>query len=139
MSLTPALWAVRLDHDSKAALNALTRPPRCSAGDPVTRFEHNWVLFFEPSKYECGASLIDEQWAMTAAHCTKGIAASNMQVRVHRRDIYGGAGEHDCAETLKIADKFENPNYNEVTLENDIALLRLSRVQPLPHTPSAGK
>ena len=84
--------------------------------------------FLNPAEYECGASLIDEQWAMTAAHCTKGIAASNMQVRVHRRDIYGGAGEHDCAETLKIADKFENPNYNEVTLENDIALLRLKKV-----------
>ena len=76
---------------------------------------------------------------MTAAHCTDGRDASVMQVRVHRHDISGGAGEHDCAETLKIADKFENPDYNEVTLENDIALLRLLRVNPLPHTPSAGK
>ena len=82
----------------------------------------------------CGASLIDEQWAMTAAHCTKGVAASSMQVGVHRH-AYGWAdnGEHDCAETVAIAEKHEHPEYNSGTLENDITLLRLSQVHPLPH------
>ena len=112
----------------------LTRP-RCSAGGPVTPFEHNWVLLWRGGGYQCGASLIDEQWAMTAAHCTKGHDASVMQVRVHRHDISGGAGEHDCAETLKIAEKFEHPDYSDTTSGNDIALLRLSQVHPLPHTP----
>ena len=135
--LTPALWAVRHhDHDSKAALNTLTRPSRCSAGGPVTPYEHNWVLFFEAGGYVCGASLIDEQWAMTAAHCTENIDASRMQVRVHRHKKYG-AGDHECAETLKIDKKFQHTDYDETTLENDIALLRLSQVHPLPHTPDA--
>ena len=138
--LTPASWAVRHHaHGYKAAsLNALTRPPRrCSAGGPVTPFEHNWVLFFETGGYVCGASLINEQWAMTAAHCTEGIAASNMKVLVHRhRHNNGGAGDHECAETLNIFQKFEHPKYNEhFELENDIALLRLSQVHPLLHTP----
>ena len=70
---------------------------------------------------------------MTAAHCTDGIEASRMQVGVHRH-AYGLAdnGEHDCAETVDIAEKHEHPEYNSVTLENDIALLRLSQVPPLP-------
>ena len=101
--------------------------PRCSAGAPVTPFEHNWVMLFRTGGYVCGASLIDEQWAMTAAHCTQGISASSMQVGVHRH-AYGWAdnGEHDCAETVAIAEKHEHPEYNDGTLENDITLLRLS-------------
>ena len=122
---------------SKATLNMLTRPALLHtppAGAPVTPFEHNWVVLFRAGGFVCGASLIDEQWAMTAAHCTKGVAASSMQVGVHRH-AYGWAdnGEHDCAETVAIAEKHEHPEYNSATLENDITLLRLSQVHPLPH------
>ena len=123
------------------SLNTLTRPSRCSAGGPVTPFEHNWVLYFQTGDYQCGAFLINEQWAMTAAHCLndaqgKGIAVSKMKVLVHRHDIKnGGAGEHECAETLSIDKKFEHPDYKSATYENDIALLHLSQVHPLPHTP----
>jgi len=97
-------------------------------GAPVTPFEHNWVILFRTGGFVCGASLIDEQWAMTAAHCTEGIAPSSMQVGVHRH-AYGWAdnGEHDCAETVAIAEKHEHPGYDSGTLENDITLLRLSQ------------
>ena len=107
---------------------------RIVGGAPVTPFEHNWVILFRTGGFVCGASLIDEQWAMTAAHCTKGVAASSMQVGVHRH-AYGWAdnGEHDCAETVAIAEKHEHPGYDSGTLENDITLLRLSQVHPLPH------
>ena len=81
----------------------------------------------------CGASLIDEQWAMTAAHCTQGTPAESMQVGVHRHALgWADNGEHDCAETVDIAEKHEHPEYTSGTLENDIALLRLSQVPPLP-------
>ena len=114
--------------------------PLLGTGGPVTAFEHNWVLQWRGNGYVCGASLIDEQWAMTAAHCTKGIAASKMKVLVHRHDIKnGGADEHECAETLKIDKKFEHPDYNSVASENDIALLHLSQVHPTPHTPCGNR
>ena len=136
-----ALWAVRRhDHarchlfcvqcvKSKAVQHAHA-PPLLGIGAPVTPFEHNWVVLLRVGGYVCGASLIDEQWAMTAAHCTEGLATSVMQVGVHRH-AYGWAdnGEHDCAETVAIAEKVEHPDYNyENNYENDISLLRLSQV-----------
>ena len=95
-------------------LNTRSRAPapaRCWAGDPVTPFEHNWILQWRGGGYLCGASLIDAEWAVTAAHCTEGIDASNMKVRVYRHRIGGGDG-NECAETLNIDDKFE---HNELT------------------------
>ena len=111
--------------------------PRCSAGNPVTPHEHNWVIQLIASKkgrsYLCGASLIDAEWVMTAAHCTDGIKASNMKAHVHRHRINGGDG-HECAETLNVDEKFEYDEYDAETFANDIALLRLSQVhQPLCH------
>ena len=35
--------------------------------------------------------------------------------------------EHECAETLAISEKFEHEAYDNITLTNDIALLRLAR------------
>ena len=115
-------------------LNTRSRPPapaRCSAGDPVTPFEHNWILQFNPNNKLCGASLIDAEWAVTAAHCTDGIDASNMKVHVYRHRIRGGDG-HECSETLNIDKKFEHPEYDSARLWNDIALLRLSQVHQPP-------
>ena len=100
---------------------------RIVGGAPVTPFEHNWVLQWRGGGYSCGASLIDEQWAMTAAHCTQGTAASSMEVRVHRHSTWAGDNEHSCAETIQIAEKFEHPNFNGGTMQNDITLLRLSQ------------
>ena len=118
------------------SLTALTRPSRCSAGGPVTPFEHNWVLYFQTGDYQCGALLINEQWALTAAHCLsdaqgKGIAVSKMKVRVHRHDLKKN-NEHKCAETVEIAKKFEHPRWNDRTSANDIALLRLKQVHTTP-------
>ena len=106
--------------------------PLIVGGGPVTPFEHNWVLYFQTGDYQCGAFLINEQWALTAAHCLndaqgKGIAVSKMKVFVHRHDISDKASEHKCAQTVKIAKKFEHPSWNDRTTKNDIALLRLSQ------------
>ena len=142
--LTPSSSAVRHHgHGYKAALPQRAHAPlpsRCSAGGPVTPFEHNWVLYFQTGDYQCGAFLINEQWALTAAHCLndaqgKGIAVSKMKVFVHRHDISDKASEHKCAQTVKIAKKFEHPSWNDRTTKNDIALLRLSQVHTTPsHT-----
>jgi secreted trypsin-like serine protease len=51
---------------------------RIVGGAAVTPFEHNWVslLFATTTNSMCGASLLDGEWALTAAHCTEGEGAT---------------------------------------------------------------
>ena len=49
---------------------------------------------------------------------------------MHRHNRWNES-EHSCAETISIAEKFEHPEYNSRTIENDITLLRLSQVDSL--------
>ncbi|KAG8240412.1 hypothetical protein J437_LFUL003126 [Ladona fulva] len=87
----------------------------------------------------CGASVISENFAMTAAHCTDGRYVSDMKVRAGSDQINSGGTVHDIEEVI------QNEKYSNQQLDYDISLLRVSQpfvysstVQPIGLPPPAG-
>lgn len=82
-------------------------------------------LFGLTSKHRCGGALLNEIWTVSAAHCISDIETSSLIVR---------AGEYDMSSRWELLpfqeqparQKLLHPQYDPLTFENDLALVRVS-------------
>lgn len=89
--------------------------------------EFPWQAFYISGNNLCGASIISENWVVTAAHCTKNssgdaVPASKMTVKL------GATNPYDSHEgkSYSVSQVIVHEDYDSSTIANDIALLRLS-------------
>jgi secreted trypsin-like serine protease len=106
---------------TSAELGVVTAP--IVGGGPAGQGENRWMTSLQRGGHFCGASLIGDRWVVTAAHCVIGEKPAGMKVWVGGHDLrYPGQGE--AAKVKKI---YIHPKYNDNTLRNDIALIKLKK------------
>lgn len=86
-----------------------------------------WMVFIEAGDFTCGGSIIDDRWIITAAHCTRD--DYNVRIPASSFDVVVGANNPRNplqGKTYKVSEVIAHESFDISTLENDIALLRLT-------------
>ena len=122
--------AVQPDADATRPLPTETPAPvaRIVGGAPATHGEWPWQVVVYPPGYICGGVLIAPEWVVTAAHCVTtsgGSIYTPAQMQVILGEYQRNA--NDGSEQPKgVTQIIRHPNYNNSTLDFDIALLKLA-------------
>ncbi|KZM26923.1 Trypsin [Ascochyta rabiei] len=78
------------------------------------------VSLRQSGSHICGGSLVDSRTVVTAAHCTVGQTASSLSVRA------GSLNRNSGGTLVSVSSIKVHPNFDESTLNNDIAIWKLA-------------
>ncbi|XP_060651552.1 serine protease 1-like [Drosophila nasuta] len=119
-----------LSHGVKLPLGGsqnLNIQQRIYGGDVAHKGQFPYIVSLAISKlhgmFGCGGSIIDNNWILTAAHCTHN--AVSVQIFYGTTEKWKSQISHNVSSDNII----EHELYNDFTLLNDIALIRTPRVE----------
>ncbi|XP_049831505.1 trypsin-1-like [Schistocerca gregaria] len=113
---------------------------RIVGGTQVSISQYPWQLYFTIGNYMCGASIISNTWALSAAHCVDGFSTSQMLLRAGTSTRGSGGTTHNIA-TGYIHKSYSDPDYDIAVVQVSNAFSFNSNVQAVGLTssePSAG-
>jgi hypothetical protein len=94
-------------------------------GTTATAGEFPWQIQISVPGFAhwCGGSIVSADWVLTAAHCVDGRIPSDFTLRagLHQRSAPDGN-----VQTRSVSHIVQHPAYKSSTIENDLALLRVS-------------
>lgn len=80
------------------------------------------VAIFKDGHFHCGGSILNEDWIITACHCTRTFEYHYFEIRagILRRSSYSPS-----AQISKVSHVIRHSEYEQSTMKNDIALMKL--------------
>ncbi|WP_163132074.1 trypsin-like serine protease [Agarivorans sp. Alg241-V36] len=115
--------------------------PYVVGGQDAPKGAYPWMAQLKAGSSHCGAVLIDEQWLLSAAHCTFDQFQEGQHTKAE--DIIAFIGEdefnYSYEEGLPVAEVCQHPNYvdfdsteeGQVTGDYDLVLMRLTNASSI--------
>lgn len=101
---------------------------RIVGGSKVRTNKYPWIAQMLRGTFQfCGATLINDRYALTAAHCVYGMDMKGITIRLLQLDKKSA----EAGILRRVAFVNMHRQYNPTILQNDIALLRLDKPVPL--------
>ncbi|KAM6908987.1 serine protease 27-like [Xenentodon cancila] len=108
---------------SQNAECGMGRVSRIVGGQDAIPGDWPWqIALYIDGFFQCGGSLITDQWVLTAAHCITSGDVNNAEVHLGVNNLNFDPNE----ETVKLEEVICHPAYDSNTYNNDICLLKLA-------------
>lgn len=108
-------------HYQENALKYAIEGNRIVGGSDARIEDHPYqIALFYNERFTCGGAIFNPTTIVSAAHCTEGRNQTLFHV------LAGNTDNTNLADKILVSEVIEHPQYNNITLENDIVILKLA-------------